>query len=83
MEYVQFVKMLLNKKMTKNKPVTAKEFKKQVKTVKDMARTKPDEREKCCYCKDPIHVSNWGGVNHRGFFCANIICLIKMAEDKK
>jgi len=40
-------------------------------------------RTKCIYCKKPIHISKWGGAIGKGFFCNNIVCLIKMKEDSQ
>ena len=39
-----------------------------------------DKRIKCIYCKEPIHIDNWGGVGKEGFFCNNSLCLMKIAE---
>jgi len=39
-----------------------------------------DKRIKCIFCKKPIHIDNWAGVNKEGFFCNNIICLMKLAQ---
>ena len=40
-----------------------------------------DKRIKCIFCKEPIHIDNWAGMNKEGFFCNNTFCLMKLAKD--
>ncbi len=40
-----------------------------------------DRRIKCIYCKQPIHIDNFAGVNKKGMFCGKTECLIKLAKE--
>ena len=41
------------------------------------------EKVKCIYCKKPIHISKWAGVNKKGFVCDNLICIMKAKKEIK
>jgi hypothetical protein len=39
-----------------------------------------DKRIKCIFCKEPIHIDNLGGMSKEGFFCKNMVCLMKLTK---
>ena len=42
-----------------------------------------DRRVKCIYCNKPIHISKFGGMNKRGMFCNDTLCLIKLIRENE
>jgi len=44
---------------------------------------KKPKKVKCIYCKKPIHISKWAGVNKKGFVCDDVECLKKLAKEIK
>ena len=48
---------------------------------KQLKKINEDRRIKCIYCKQPIHIDNFAGVNKKGMFCGKMECLIKLAKE--
>ena len=42
---------------------------------------KKNKKVLCVYCKNPIHISKWAGVNKKGMFCDNMFCLTKLIKE--
>jgi len=41
------------------------------------------ERVKCIYCGEEIHISKFAGMNKKGLFCNNILCLIQLIRESE
>ncbi len=39
-----------------------------------------EKRVKCIYCKKPIHINKFAGVNKEGMFCNGFFCLIELSK---
>ena len=37
-----------------------------------------EKRVKCIYCKQPIHVSKFGGIKKEGLFCNETLCIMQL-----
>ena len=44
---------------------------------------KTGERVKCIYCGEEIHISKFAGMNKKGLFCNNILCLIQLIRENE
>ncbi len=41
---------------------------------------KEEVKVKCIYCKKPIHIDKFAGVNKEGIFCNGVTCLIELSK---
>jgi hypothetical protein len=48
-----------------------------LKALKDVVKN-----PRCTFCGDSITKKNFGGAIDKKFFCKNIICLVKLTENK-
>ena len=60
-------------------------MRKDIKKSKERLRkmNKENRKVKCIYCNNPIYIDKFGGINKKGMFCNNILCLIKLIEESE
>jgi len=47
-----------------------------------MATIKQKKRRvKCIYCHKPIHIDKFAGIQKKGLFCNDMLCLIKLIRE--
>ncbi len=50
-------------------------------SIKDWEEHKEEDKKvKCIYCKKPIHINKFAGVNKEGMFCNGVTCLIELSK---
>lgn len=41
------------------------------------------KKVKCIYCKQPIHIDNFIGINKEGLICGKLSCIVQLAKKLK